>query len=176
MAKRRAAETPPWYVDPSDNVKALVELTTSHQEELRKLESAHVREMMSAETRRMDELAALRAEHARLMRQAEADRIDAIRLVDVEQVRRAAEVQAQQQQTLATQVVTTADAFRASLTAALQPLQTRIDELSKAQYETQGQKQQVVETRDVRADSRLNWNVIIAALVLAVALYAALRK
>jgi hypothetical protein len=62
------------------------------------------------------------------------------------------------------------------MAAALEPIQKSIEDLRRAQYEAQGQKSQV-------SDTRLNMNVIIgmAALVLssivvAIALYAAFHK
>lgn len=173
--------------DPSKNVDTLVAAAIQRQDDLRSMESAHIRELL-----------AMDREHSRELRQAEAERIDAIRAVDVGAVQRAAEVQAAQQQALAAQVATTADAFRVSLAAALAPITTSVDDLRtkdiadlrRAQYEAQGQKTQVVEsstgTRDEllaeqgrmqAAMARMQlWGVIIAAVILAIGLYTALHR
>jgi hypothetical protein len=153
------AQPPPWWTDPTKNVESLVEAAMQRQDDLREMESAHVRELLERDK-----------SHAQQLRAAESARIDAIREVDVGAVQRAAEVQLAQQQALAAQVVATADAFRASLAAALAPITTAIEDLRKAQYETQGQKQQVVETRDVRGDARLNIGAVIAAAAVVIAL------
>jgi cobalamin biosynthesis Mg chelatase CobN len=147
-------QVPPWWTDPTENVKTLGEnikdlvvAAIQRQDDLRTAESRHVREM-----------AQIRAAHAAEMRQAETARIDAIRAVDVGAVNRAAEVSATQATTLATQVATSAEALRGqveaarqqtatALAAALEPIQKDIQDLRRAQYEAQGQKTQVVETR-----------------------------
>jgi hypothetical protein len=157
------------YIDPTDNVKALVELTAKHQAELGAMASGHVRELMQRDR-----------EHNRELRQAESDRINAILAENAGNVQRAAEVQAAQQQALAAQVTASAETVRSQMTATaatvaetlrttVAPMLTRLDELSRAQYETQGQKQQVVETRDVRTDSRLNMNLMLAVFMAVVA-------
>jgi hypothetical protein len=134
-------------IDPTANVLNLVDAAIRRQDDLREMESRHVRETME-----------LRADFGRQLRDAESARIDAIRAVDVGAVQRAADVAAQQASTLAAQGVTTAEAMRvqvaataaaasAALSAALDPIQKRIEDLSRAQYEAQGQKTQVVETQ-----------------------------
>jgi hypothetical protein len=162
-------------IDPSMNVRALADeirasLATAmkRQDDLRemahrydaqvgKMREAHAREMRQAARRSEERL----DQKDQQLRGAESARIDAIRLVDVATQQRAAEVLATQQQALAAQVLASAEALRtaAAATAAstaetlrttVAPMLTRLDELSRAQYETQGQKQQVVETRDVR--------------------------
>jgi hypothetical protein len=153
------------YIDPTENVKLLVEAANKRQDDLREITARH-----------LSDQAELRAGYEDKLRRAESERIDAIRAVDVSAVNRAAEVQATQANTLAGQVATTADAFRASLAAALAPIQASIEDLRRAQYEAQGQKTQVVETRDVRAESRLNINtvvVVLGVLISALLLYAA---
>lgn len=149
---------PPWWTDPTKNVETAIAASDRRQDDLREAERAHVREVMM-----------LRAQHYSELRSAEADRIDAIQTRSDLTVQRAAEVQAAQASTLAAQVATTADAFRASLAAALAPIMASIEDLRRAQYETQGQRQQVVETRDVRGESRLNLNAVLAALAVIVA-------
>ena len=149
-------------LDPSENVKALNEAGLKRQDDLRRLESKHVRELTQQRVRYEERMMKIRDEHdrelrsaeaARLdqLREAEAKRIDAIRAVDAAQVTRAAEVAAQQALTLAAQVATSAEALRTQVQAAatagtialnnaLDPMQKRIDDLTRAQYEAQGQK------------------------------------
>lgn len=172
MTGQAAERVPPWWTDPTKNVESLVEAAMRRQDDLREMESAHVREMM-----------ALRADYDEKLRRAETERIDAIRAVDVGAVNRAAEVQDTRASALAAQVATTADAFRASLAAALAPIQGSIEDLRRAQYETQGQKQQVVETRDVRGESRAGTGqllgiigAVVGVIALLLALYLATRK
>jgi len=134
-------------LDPTRNVLDLADAAITRQDDLREQEARHRRE-----------LDAIRAAHGKELREAEAARIDAIRAVDVGNVQRAAEVQAAQALTLATQVTTSAEALRASqaqasaladtkLVTALEPIQKDIQDLRRAQYEAQGQKTQVVETQ-----------------------------
>ena len=173
--------------DPTPNVLDLVQAAIARQDDLRELTAAHLRE-----------IAELRAAYEDKLRSAESDRIDAIRAVDAAAVQRAAEVQAAQQQALAVQVATTADAFRASLAAALAPITTSVDDLRskdiadlrRAQYEAQGQKTQVVESstsarddvaveqaRIAAGSSRTQvYALVVAALILAVGIYAAFHK
>jgi hypothetical protein len=116
-----------------------------------------IRELGSA-IKRIDDLHALDAkwrdrleqreiDHAWDLRKAESDRIDAIRAVDVGNVQRAAEVQATQALALANQVVATATALETKLGATVAPLQTRIDDLTRVQYEGVGSKDRGVESR-----------------------------
>lgn len=140
--------------DPTANVIATIEARDRRQDDLREAEARHVRELLSAR----DSLFALRAEYDALLREAESKRIDAIRAVDVGAVNRAAEVSATQATTLAAQVATSAETLRTqvaaaataaatALGAALEPLNTAIADLRRAQYEAQGQKTQVTEAR-----------------------------
>jgi len=141
-------------IDPTANVIAIIEAAIKRQDDLREAESRHVREV-----------AKLRAEYSMELRASEAARLDAIRKVDNEAVIRAAEVQAQQAQILASQVTTSAETLRnaaaaqtaaqtIALNAALEPIQKRIDDLTRTQYEAQGQKTQVIETRATSEDFR----------------------
>ena len=134
-------------LDPTKNVLDLVEAAIKRQDDLREMESSHVREV-----------AQLRAEYQAELREAESARIDAIRAVDVGAVNRAAEVAATQASTLAAQVSTSAETLRnqvsaaaaaqtVALSAALEPIIKDIADLRRAQYEAQGQKTQVVEQR-----------------------------
>jgi hypothetical protein len=156
-------------IDPTKNVLQLVQAAVERLDDLRTAEATHVRE-----------LGALRDQHYRELRAAEAKRIDAIRTVDVNAVQRAAEVAAAQAATLAaqvaasaeamrTQVSTAADAAAASQAAALAPIQTAIDELRRALYETQGSKAQVVERQAAGANTGLWLTIAIASVGLVIA-------
>jgi multidrug efflux pump subunit AcrA (membrane-fusion protein) len=160
-------------IDPTQNVLDLVKAAITRQDDLRAMESAHLREVMS-----------LRAEYDQRLRDAETARINAIRAVDVGAVNRAAEVSSQQANTLAaqvaqsaetlrTQVATAAAAASTALAAALDPIQRDIADLRRVQYETQGGKSNVVETREARGDARLNVNTLImsASLLIAVLVF-----
>ena len=159
-------------IDPTKNVLDLVAAETKRQDDLRKQESDHVREVMMIRERFFEEL-----------RLAEAARIDAIRAVDVGNVQRAAEVQAAQAATLATQVAVSAETLRTqvastaaqgtlALAAALDPIQKDIADLRRAQYEAQGQKTQVVE-RQAQAGGIGLWIGVAVAMVAAlIAVYA----
>jgi len=127
--------------DPTKNVLDLVAAGERRQDDLRKVELKGLRREMKLE----------RA-HAKDLRRAEAERLDAIRSIDQGQIQRTAEVQQGQAIALAQQVTTTADAFRAALVAALEPIQKDIQDLRKTQYEQQGQKAQ-------SSESRVNWGI-----------------
>jgi hypothetical protein len=165
--------------DPTANVLDLVNAAIRRQDDLRGLEAQHLRE-----------LANLRAHYDERLRAAETARIDAIRAVDVGAVNRAAEVSATQAQTLATQVTVSAETLRTqvaaaataastALSAALEPIQKDIADLRRAQYEAQGQKTQVVETRDTSAAKTMNVNTlmtVISVLLAAAIVYATFHK
>lgn len=134
-------------VDPTRNVLDLVSAAILRQDDLRLVESRHIREIVE-----------LRAKYDGELREAETARIDAIRAVDVGAVNRAAEVAATQATTLAAAVATSAETLRTQvaatatagvvgLAAALEPIQKDISELRRYQYEGQGQKIQVSETQ-----------------------------
>jgi len=142
--------------DPTENVRELVEAALLRQDDLRKAESQHFRELATKEAKHIREISNLRAEYQAELRIKETERIDAIRAVDVQAVQQAAAVQAAQQQALATTVTATADAFRVSLAATVEPILKSIADLQRAQYETQGGRQRVGETR-------LNVGAVIAA-------------
>jgi hypothetical protein len=169
--------------DPSPNVLDLVRAAIERQDDLRDMSAAHAREMR--ETARMYE-SRLDTKDQQL-RAAEAGRLDAIQTRSDLTVQRAAEVQAAQQQALATQVTSTADTFRASIAAELAPIKASIEDLRRAQYEQQGEKSSKVETstdaRDaiaieaarIQAASQRTqvYGLIVAAIVLALSIYAA---
>lgn len=150
-------------IDPTKNVLDLVESAIKRQDDLRDAADRHVRE-----------ISALRADYDQKLRQAETARIDAIRAVDVGAVNRAAEVSAQQAMTLAAQVATSAETLRTqvaaaataatvALAAALEPIQKDIADLRRAQYEAQGVKSNVGETR-------LNIGALLGGLAVAISL------
>ena len=139
-------------IDPTKNVLNLVEASVRRLDDLRRQSEKYIVDM-----------ATMAAAHAKELRELEAQRIDAIRTVDVaasQQTAKDAEVRAA---ALAKQVTDAAEAMRAqvaqtasaaatSLGAALVPIQERLAELTRLQYEQQGQKQQVVESRASDAD------------------------
>jgi protein-tyrosine-phosphatase len=173
-------------VDPTQNVLDLVEAAIRRQDDLRVAEARHVREVVSLQAT----IAEIREGYSREIRESEAARLDAIRAVDVGAVNRAAEVAATQAQTLAAQVATSAETLRTqvaaaasaatiALAAALEPVQKDIADLRRAQYEAQGQKTQVVETREVRGEGRQGDSLrlqFLAVVIAALLLYLALRK
>ncbi len=155
-----------WLTDPSKNVEKLVDASDRRQDDLRRIqdamhaqESAHLRELMQRDR-----------EYARELRKAEADRLDAIQARSDLTVQRAAEVQATQASALAAQVTATADAFRLTLSAALEPIMKDIRDLRDAQSRGVGGKEQVTESRDVTGASRggLSTMAAVAGTVLAV--------
>lgn len=152
-------------IDPTRNVLDLVQAAVLRQDDLRQSEKEHLRELLALRSeqgnndrRHIKELLELGASYEEQLRAAEAKRIDAIRAVDVAaaaQGRIEAEARAS---ALATQVQASAEAMRnqvasaaqaaaGSLVNALDPIQKAIDELRQAQYQAQGQKAQIVETR-----------------------------
>jgi len=145
-------------VDPTPNVNDLVEASSRRQDDLRKASER----AQHAESKALRREAEIRANYEEMLRHAESDRINAIREVDVGAVQRAAEVQATQAGTLAAQVATTADAFRASLAAALAPIQASIEDLRRAQYEAQGQK---AEAGEASLGSRAWAAIVVTAAV-----------
>jgi hypothetical protein len=168
-----------------------------HQRELVNLRAEYDMRLRSSDQRQAD----LRAAYEEALRKQESARIDAIRAVDVGAVSRAAEVSAAQAQTLATQQQASADALRNqveqariatadALAQALAPITKSIEDLRAAQYQQQGEKSSKVETsssdrdllaveqaRIAAANSRMQMlALIIAAIVLAVAIYGAFHK
>jgi hypothetical protein len=130
-------------IDPTDNVRALTDAAVERLDDLRVAEAR----FNQAQIDNVKELMTLRSAYDEQLRHKESQRIDAIRLVDVGAVQRAAEVAAAQAEALRNQVAAAATASQTSLAAALDPIQKDIADLRRAQYEAQGQKTQVVETR-----------------------------
>lgn len=168
------------YVDPTENVVALVKSAMQRQDDMRDLVASHAAEVTRLAREHAAEMARLRDVKDSELRQAETARIDAIRAVDVGAVNRAAEVAATQASALANQLIATAEASRVqvaaaasaavtSLSAALEPIQKDIRDLRDAQSRGQGGKEQVTETREVRGETRLNLGAVVGIAVLAVA-------
>jgi hypothetical protein len=169
-------QVPPWWTDPTKNVESLVEAAMRRQDDLREMQSRYTAIIGGMRETHATYVTELRSGYETKLRDAESGRIDAIRAVDVGAVNRAAEVSATQATTLATQVATSAEALRGqveaarqqtatALAAALEPIQKDIQDLRRAQYEAQGKQGQVVETRDVRSASRLDYNLIITVVI-----------
>lgn len=141
-------------VDPTKNVLDLVDQAIKRQDDMRE-----------AFEKRLIEQIALRADYDEKLRKAESERIDAIRAVDVGNVQRAAEVQATQALALANQVVATASALETKLGATVAPLQTRIDDLTRVQYEGVGSKTQVVESQASTSNLTAIVGAVLAVIV-----------
>ena len=181
-------------IERQDNLR---EAESRHIRELATVRAEYDQQLRAADQERM----AMRAAYEDKLRVQESARIDAIRAVDVGAVTRAAEVSATQAATLATQQQASADALRGqveqariatadALAQALAPITKSIEDLRAAQYQQQGEKSSKVETsstdRDLLAveaariqasQARLQlYGIIIAAIVLALSLYAALHK
>jgi len=156
-----------WGSDPTKNVLDLVAAAIKRQDDLREVESRHVRE-----------IGGLRASYDERLREAETARIDAIRAVDVGAVNRAAEVAATQALTLATQVATSAETLRTqvaaaatastvALAAALEPVQKDIADLRRAQYEQQGRHGEQAETTS-RSQGSIGLWIAVASVIVAI--------
>jgi hypothetical protein len=170
-------------IDPSRNVLDLVEQRDRRQDDLREMQARYVSQIGQMREGHAQYIAELRAQYGTELRIGETARIDAIRAVDVGAAAILANQVAASAEALRGQVEAARQQTATALAAALEPIQKDIQDLRRAQYEAQGKQGQVVESRDVRAESRLNVNVVIAAvaaligfLILAVALYAALHK
>ena len=164
-------------IDPTANVLQLVDAAIRRQDDLRAAESRHIREVAALHVSYGEKLRSVETE----LRRAETDRINAIRAVDREAVNRAADVAATQAGTLAAQVATSAETLRTqvaatataaatALAAALEPILKSIADLQRAQWEQQGGRAQVVEQRDIRGETRLNWGAVLGAVSVALVL------
>jgi len=165
-------------IDPTANVTAQLDAAVARLDDLREASEQRTAELVAAHTemdrqtaRHIMETAELRARYEEMLRTAERDRIDAIRALDVSNVERAQAVSQEQAATLATQVATSAEALRAqveatrvqtaiALDAALQPIKFDVSDLRRVQYEQQGQRAAVTETKSNTASL---WAVLIGA-------------
>lgn len=136
---------PPPTVDPTENVKDLVQEVVIRMDALRDADRRYV----EAEMKRVNDLMELRAFYAEKLEIAEAKRIDAIRAVDVNAVAIANQRATDQAAVLASQVAASADTLRVlvSQTAAAnkqqldqitQQLSDRISTVERFQYEGKG--------------------------------------
>lgn len=130
-------------IDPTANVVAILQAAVQRLDDLAALRE-HCNAEKDTQRRYYEDLLRDRGEQ---LRRAESARIDAIRAVDVGNVQRAADVAAAQADAIRQTVASTATAFDAKLIAVLEPLQTAIADLRRAQYETVGGKAQVIEQR-----------------------------
>lgn len=138
-------------IDPTLNVKELVDLQMKRQDDLRDQGHDYEEKLREAEASRINELLVTRSGYEEKLREAESKRIDAIRVVDVNAVSVANERAVQQAGVLANQVVQSADTLRglvattastiaeqlAQITASMTG---RLAAVEKAQYEGQGTK------------------------------------
>jgi 3-oxoacyl-ACP reductase-like protein len=142
-------ETHEVLLDPSHNVRSIVERATAHLTDLANAESRRVDGALAFEIKRIDEKIRLQSEGSVLLNVAEAKRIDAIRAVDVNAVSVANEKATAQAVVLANQVAASAETLRAlvAATAATQAQQLatlttqltdRLSSLEKSQYENKG--------------------------------------
>jgi hypothetical protein len=156
-------------LDPTKNVLDLVEAAITRLDDLNEayrnryeMEFRNLVDRMDRETRYTSEL-----------RKAEAERINAIRSVDVQALQQATSAAEIRATALATQVSQSAEAMRSQVAAAasasevslkssLEPIQNAIQDLRRAQYEQQGQRAQVVETREVGTGRSQNVGLGIA--------------
>lgn len=150
--------------DPTANVLDLVDAAIRRQDDLREMQVRYTELLAQVRGEHAHEVSELRHKYEAEVRAVETARLNAIRQVDQANVQHAAEVQQGAAASLAAQVATTADAFRAALTAALDPIMKDIADLRKTQYEQAGQKAQVSETREVRGETRLNLGTVLGAL------------
>lgn len=152
-------------VDPTQNVIDLNEASVKRLDDLRAMESKSTRRMVLSESRHLKEVADIRSRHYRELRTSEAGRIDAILINIAETAQLTAAAAETRATTLATQVTSSADALRSQVAAAAQasndtldrrfgPIQASIEEIRKFQFETQGGKAGVIETRAADADLR----------------------
>src|ERR1039458_3280298 len=109
--------------DPTKNVIDILDAAVDRQDDLRTAETR----LLDAQIAHTNESARLRAEYDDKLRDAESKRIDAIRAVDVAAVASAAAVVAQQQNILATQVATSADALRLQVAATALAAETKLN-------------------------------------------------
>jgi hypothetical protein len=130
-------------IDPTANVIAILQAAVTRIDDLFELAN-HKDDRYESQRRYYDGLVRTLEEQ---LRRAESARIDAIRAVDVGNVQRAADVAAGQAEQIRQTVAATASAFDAKLIGVLEPIQSAIADLRRAQYETVGGKAQVVEAR-----------------------------
>jgi hypothetical protein len=163
-------------LDPTKNVLDLVEAAIRRLDDLNDAWRSHYAERFED----VDERITREFEYITELRKAEAQRIDAIRSVDVQALQQATSAAEIRATALATQVAASAEAMRSQVAAAaqaaesalksaLEPIQKDIQDLRRAQYEQQGQKAQVTETREVGTARGSNIGLWIAGTAAAFA-------
>ncbi len=166
-------------IDPTANVLETVAREVRRLDDLREASERRVSDLVQVHSEidrqtatHLAETASMRADYEEKLRDAERGRIDAIRALDVSNVERAQAVSQAQAATLAAQVATSAETLRAQVEAtraqtataleqALQPIKTDVADLRRVQYEQQGQRAGVVETR---TGTQVTFGQIVAAL------------
>lgn len=158
------------FIDPTENVKAMIKAAVERLDDLR-----------ISESRRVDEQLQLRGEYSVQLAVAEAKRIDAIRAVDVNAVSVANERATAQAAVLANQVSASAETLRSlvaatAATVAQQLAQVstgiadRLSALEKSQYESKGSSGGM---RDVWG---WGFGIIVAVIGFGLTIYFALHK
>jgi hypothetical protein len=170
-------------IDPTKNVETRVEREVVRLDDMASLRAQYTERIMELRSEHTEELAALREAHWQAMQTKETERLDAIRAVDAAQAREIASAAEARAATLAGQVSDAAVAMRTQVDAArvaasesqavaLAPMQAAIESLRQSQYEAQGQRTQVVETRAGGASTGLWIGLAIAGFAAAVAFMA----
>jgi hypothetical protein len=175
-------------IDPTKNVEDIVVAAVRRLDDLRNSEAdrargdiVHIREIVRLEQKHQSEMRESDRKHSRELRELETKRLDAVRLVDVGAVQTAAAAAEARAAALGQQVAAAAEAMRATaeatrltasetLTSTVRPLADAIALLQQAQYQTVGQRQQVVETREGRGEARLNIGAIFGAIAVLISL------
>jgi hypothetical protein len=170
-------------IDPTKNVIDRVVLETKRQDDLRKAATNHAREVANIRADHAKELRDRDAELAREIREkdkelrlAESARIDALRAGDIAASATEKAAQNTQALALAKGVVDSAEALRnqvdqkalasdQNLRTTIDPIQKRLDDLTRTQYEGVGAKGQVVESRSGGASVGLWVGLAVAAFV-----------
>ena len=145
--------------DPTLNVRELFEAGMARQDDLRKQDRKHSREIGN-----------LRAGHAKELRKGESSRINAILAAAALSVQQAAVSARAEAATLAATVLTTAEtlrgqveatknAFATTISTTVAPITKAIEDLRQAQYEAQGQRVAIAEGKDTN-----QW--VISSLIL----------
>jgi hypothetical protein len=145
-------------IDPTENVKALSEASTTRQDDLRAAQNTLVNEQIRAikevvdiRARHTSEITQLRADHAKEIRGLESDRLDKIRQVDVLAGNTAADRALVAIQTLATVTAGNAETLRAMVASTATSIASQTDQrmaavneriaaLEKSAYTGQGKQ------------------------------------
>jgi hypothetical protein len=155
--------------DPTKNVIALTKAGLKAQSDLFRAEMHRQDDLRKSERRHAREMGKLRSRHSAKLRKAEASRINDIRRVDVEASQRAQTVADQRADTLAKQVADTANTLRLQVEttekALTDSIAVQIAPLREALYQGQGAKEQSTEQRTVIQTDRTNIYSLVLAIV-----------